>query len=79
MGDHYPECEKGYNAEGTLPCICELLVEFGDRAERVERERLRAQVEEIVAYSTFGPDGSLDGADAVLRSDVLAIFKEKSE
>lgn len=74
-------------------CECPLIERVKDRegerygwatadeavVQREERERLLEQVKAIEGYSTFSPDGSLDGADAVLRSDVLDLLKEKSE
>jgi len=43
-------------------------------ARRVVLADLRDKVEALGMYSTFGPDGSLDGSDVVLRSDVLDLI-----
>lgn len=56
--------------DARFGCACDLIHD-------VEREVLKdiaQEVRELGAYSTFGPDGSLDGADVVLRSDVLSLF-----
>lgn len=47
--------------------------------EPLIREQIAAEIERVPQYCTFMADGSLDGGDAILRSDAARIARGESK